>query len=86
LKPVRPVHTCVKWAITNQKTGGRRRATSQSWTEDVFVVLDGVQIAKRGHPGTLRAGTWISLEPGWSVSDNVESNKLTVTFESVRVH
>jgi hypothetical protein len=28
---------------------------------DVFIVLDGVQIAKRGHPGTLQAGTWISL-------------------------
>jgi hypothetical protein len=54
--------------------------------KDVFVVLDGVQIAKRGHPGTLQAGTCISLEPGWSVSDNVESNELTVTFESVRVH
>jgi hypothetical protein len=53
---------------------------------DVFIVLDGVQIAKRGHPGTLQAGTWISLEPGWSVIDNVGANELTVTFESVRIH
>jgi len=54
--------------------------------KDVFIVLDSVQIAKRGHPGTLQAGAWTSLEPGWSVIDNVGANELTVTFESVRVH
>jgi hypothetical protein len=37
--------------------------------EDIFVVKDGVLIAKRGRPGTPQAGTWVSLEPGWSVTD-----------------
>jgi len=36
--------------------------------EDIYIVADGVKIAKRGHPGTLQAKTWITLEPGWNVS------------------
>ena len=35
---------------------------------DVFVVYNGVRIAKRGQPDTPEAGTWISLEPGFRVS------------------
>jgi len=36
---------------------------------DIFVIADGVTIAKRGHPGTPQAKTWIALEPGWTVRD-----------------
>jgi hypothetical protein len=36
---------------------------------DLFVMLDGVKIAKRGHPGTAYARQWISLEPGYAVHD-----------------
>ena len=36
--------------------------------EDIYIIVDGVKIAKRGHPGTLQAKTWIALEPGWNVS------------------
>jgi hypothetical protein len=32
---------------------------------DMFVIRDGVRIAKRGHPGTLQAKSWIILEPGF---------------------
>jgi hypothetical protein len=32
---------------------------------DMFVVVDGVKIAKRGRPGKPHAKAWISLEPGW---------------------
>jgi hypothetical protein len=32
---------------------------------DIFITVDGVRIAKRGHPGTPQARTWVSLEPGW---------------------
>jgi hypothetical protein len=34
----------------------------------LFVVFDGVRIAKRGERGTPQAGTWVSLEPGCAVS------------------
>jgi hypothetical protein len=37
--------------------------------EGIFVVADGVKIAKRGAPGTAQAKTWVSLEPGWRVLD-----------------
>jgi hypothetical protein len=50
---------------------------------DVFVVL--VLIAKRGRAGTPQAGSWISLEPGWSVVAFGET-ELTVMFECTRIH
>jgi hypothetical protein len=31
---------------------------------NVFVVYNGVRIAKRSHSGTPLAGTWVSLEAG----------------------
>jgi hypothetical protein len=36
---------------------------------DIFIVCDGVRIARRGSPGTPQARTWVSLEPGWRVLD-----------------
>jgi hypothetical protein len=38
--------------------------------DEIFVVLDGVRIARRGYPGTPEAGTWVSLVPGWIVRDD----------------
>ncbi len=52
---------------------------------DVFIVVDGVKIAKRGKPRTPQAKTWISLEPGWTVRD-IHPNEIEVRFEGVRVH
>ena len=37
--------------------------------EDVFVFFDGKKIAMRAHPGTPQAGTWVSLEPDYTVRD-----------------
>jgi hypothetical protein len=54
--------------------------------EDTFVVANGVTIAKRGRPGTVHAGTWISLEPGWTVSFDKGQSELLVKFEDVQVH
>lgn len=36
--------------------------------KDIFVVFNGKRIAKRGHPGTPQARTWVSLEPGYEVT------------------
>src|SRR5262245_25601373 len=36
--------------------------------DDVFVLVGGVRIAKRGL-GTAHAATWITLQPGWLVRD-----------------
>ena len=54
--------------------------------EDLFVIVDGVKIAKRGKPGTPQAGTWISLEPGWTVRGAPDSSHIEIEHDSVRVH
>ena len=33
----------------------------------VFVVYNGIRIAKRADPNTPQAGIWVSLEPGYRV-------------------
>jgi len=60
--------------------------TMLSEGKDTFVVVDGVTIAKRGHPGTTQAGTWISLEPGWTVGFNEDQSQLWVRYDGVQVH
>ena len=54
--------------------------------KDTFIVVDGVTIAKLGHPGTAQAGTWISLEPGWTVGFNEDQSQLLVRYKGVQVH
>src|SRR5262245_13139146 len=51
---------------------------------DLFVLVDGVKIAKREPPGTAKARTWVSLEPGWRVLD--QGGALVVEHNGVRVH
>jgi hypothetical protein len=36
---------------------------------DMFIVLNGQKIARRGYPDTQQALTWIALEPGFAVYD-----------------
>ena len=52
--------------------------------DDLFIVLNGVRIAKRGHPETPQAKTWVSLEPGFRVLDYGPS--ITVEYEGVKIH
>ena len=49
---------------------------------DIFVKVDGLRIAKRGPED------WISLEPGWSVTDCFEGDdwSIEVSFESITLH
>jgi hypothetical protein len=62
---------------------------------DIFVIADGVKIAKRGHPGTPQAGTWVSLEPGWRVLDcqgtyqntsDEEGGAIEIEYNGARIH
>jgi hypothetical protein len=62
------------------------------------VELNGVRIAKRGRPGTLQAGTWISLEPGWTVRNgpshtehgehggSIKHGSIEVEYVGARIH
>jgi hypothetical protein len=54
--------------------------------EDLFVVVNGVKVAKRGRPGTPQANTWVSLGPGWTVLDRNYPEEIEVMFEGVRMH
>jgi hypothetical protein len=53
---------------------------------DVFLVLDGRQIAKRGRPKTQHAGQWIPLEPGIVVHQRSPFDQIIVEINGVRVH
>jgi hypothetical protein len=54
--------------------------------EDVFVLVDGVKIAKRGRVDTAQAMTWIMLEPGWIVRDVQRGNAIEVRYDGARIH
>jgi hypothetical protein len=52
---------------------------------DVFVLYNGVRIAKRGDPNSEQAGTWVSLKPSYRVFDKDYPAKLIVhSFNSPR--
>ena len=53
---------------------------------DIFVVADGVKIAKFGHPGIFQAKTWISLEPRWTVRDCDDGESIEVEYKRQRMH
>ena len=64
--------------------GKVRELTIRGEGSDLFVFADGLKIAKRGHPNTPHAKTWIPLEPGWTVFDG--PGYLEVIYNGVRVH
>ena len=51
--------------------------------QDMFVIFEGKRIAKRGHKGTPQAGTWISLEPGYTVHSTADHSQITVVKDGV---
>ena len=53
---------------------------------DVFVLVAGTKIAKRGLPGTAHADTWITLERGWVVRDVEGGNAIEVRYQPTRMH
>ena len=62
------------------------RCKIESDGHDLFVVFDGVKIAKRGDPDTPQAGQWISLEPGCVVLDKADLTQIVVEFKGVTLH
>ena len=49
--------------------------------KDIFVeLMDGTKIAKRGHPGTPEAGTWVSLHPNYQVTSSPDHESIEVTY------
>ena len=52
---------------------------------DLYVLVDGKRIAKRGQPGTPQAGTWISLEPGWEVVSSPDRRTISISYNGVTI-
>jgi hypothetical protein len=57
--------------------------TFESDGHNVFVLINGKRIAKRGEPGSPQAGTWISMEPGWAVRD--APREIEIMHDGIRV-
>jgi hypothetical protein len=53
---------------------------------DMFVCYAGKRIAKRGHPATPDAMTWVSLEPGFVVTSPPDHSTIAIDFNGMRVH
>ena len=54
--------------------------------KDLFVIVEGIRIAKRGAPGTPQAETWVSLEPGWRVLDGKGLKTIVIERDGARLH
>jgi hypothetical protein len=50
---------------------------------EIYVIADGLRVAKRGHPGTAHAGKWIPLEPGYVVISDADLSVLTIEKNGV---
>ena len=53
---------------------------------DIFIEVDGVRIAKRGHANTPEAKTWVSLVPGWIVTSNDDHSEIEVYHNGTLLH
>lgn len=48
---------------------------------DLFFIIDGQRVAKRGHQGTPQAKQWIPLIPDFSMHDNLYGGSLDALDE-----
>jgi hypothetical protein len=88
-----PMPRCIR--ENKMKPGKVTQCRIECEGQDIFIIADGVKIAKRGHPGTPQAATWVSLEPGWTVCDcrdtytdenGEEGRAIEIEYNGVRVH
>jgi hypothetical protein len=54
--------------------------------DELFVMVDGVKIAMRAKRGTGRGGSWIAIEPGWSVLELDDGDALQVSDNGAAIH
>jgi hypothetical protein len=63
-----------------RKLVGRMHVVEENGRPEIYIEMEGKRIAKRGHPDTAHAGTWISLEPGWVVRDVDYPNGIEIEY------
>ena len=47
---------------------------------DMFIIVNGVTIARRGRPGTTATDTWVSLDPEWTVTSSEDERRLEISI------
>jgi hypothetical protein len=67
----------VKLTINDDLTRGPKVEIKEGG-RDMLVTVNGVAIARRGHPDIPEAGTWVSLEPGWTVTSSEDDDRMEV--------
>jgi hypothetical protein len=50
---------------------------------NVFIIFDGVKIAKRGRPGSAQAGKWVSIKRGYKVFDRADGDQLEIEYDGM---
>jgi hypothetical protein len=70
--------------LSNPEGGAELLMVSEE--NDLFIYRNGRPIAKRGHPGTPQARTWISLEPGWEVLDSDDGDSISLTYRGASIN
>jgi hypothetical protein len=73
-------HTCAIEGVNEGSSDGR--------ADMIYVVWDGQRIAYRGLPGTPQARTWVSMVPGYEVTDDFtdDGRTLSVYVDGKRLH
>jgi hypothetical protein len=46
--------------------------------DGIYLLIDGVRVAHRGHPGTPNARTWVSLDPRYAFRDNEDMTEIVI--------
>jgi hypothetical protein len=75
MTPAKMGDRTMAWKITVQaarNTAGK--------PQDMFLMVDGLKIARRGYPDTPEAGTWVPIEPGWEVKDVLGGDEIWVRY------
>jgi hypothetical protein len=54
--------------------------------DEVFVMVDGVKIAMLAGPDSTHAGTWMTIEPGWTVLELDDGDTLQISYNGVALH
>ena len=67
----------MKLTINHDPTRGPKVEIEEGG-RDMSIVVNGITIARRGHPDIPEADTWVSLEPGWTVTSSEDDGRMEV--------
>lgn len=77
------------WPLFNHNTVNERDddaygVSFEQHDGQAVVQVNGHPIARRGEPSGPHAGTWVSILPGWEVTDVNYPTEIRITFDGRR--